>query len=138
MTLSIRDAAAERPHAVGLIVDGEELSFAELDRLATRAEGWLDAVVTGRSDRPLVALDALPTAEALGMLYALLSRRVAVALLDPRLSAVERRELLIDFPAMAVAPPIAGTVGAAPAPARRSAAPGGDEEAIAVVVFSSG
>jgi O-succinylbenzoic acid--CoA ligase len=93
MTLSVFDAGHEQPDKIGLIVDDEEYSFADLADMTTEAVvDVCDDLLPDPTTK--VALTGDTRLETIIKLYALLELRIPVVMIHPDLTEAEKDTVL--------------------------------------------
>lgn len=137
MSLSVLNAAAEKPELPALVLDGRVLTFADLAERVRSRMAWLSAqgvLATAAVPRP-VALVARPELAVLECLYALFELGVPALLVHPRLTAVEQYALLT---AAGVGAPLEVSALPFQAPVVVPAAPSFTDERPLAIVYTSG
>ncbi len=94
MSFSVLQAAADEPERVALVLDGREISFAELAARVLGAIDWFGRQGVGAERAAPVAVVGETTAEVLITLHALFEIGVPVALVHPRSPEDDRRRWL--------------------------------------------
>lgn len=92
MTLSVFAAAADAPDTPAVIAEGRAVTYAQLARQTREGIRWLRA--RGLDEAPLVALVPTNDLASLEMVHALISLRVPMLMIHPRLTTAERDDLL--------------------------------------------
>jgi O-succinylbenzoic acid--CoA ligase len=108
VSLSIHEAAADRPDGIALVVGGDVATFGELAQQVAARAALLRARTDGISDDQPVALVGASDRETLETVYALITIGRPVLLVHPRLTEAERNAVLeLIRPARVVAPEVA-------------------------------
>ncbi len=138
MTLSILQAASEEPARPAWVVEGQEVSFAEVASKVRSAIGWLQEQKIGVQGSAPVALLGLGTPRALTLFYALLEMGTPVAMVHPGFSEKERWRWWSEVRAAAFLDPSRRIPGLESGQAAADPPPVADNERPLAIVRTSG